>query len=69
MKLTYQRRLARMGQLQAYCGMHRSTIYRKQRAKGFPNPIEATATSAVYDLDEIDLWLDEQRLLTRDARL
>jgi len=23
--------------------------------------IEATVTSAVYDLDEIDLWLDKQR--------
>jgi predicted DNA-binding transcriptional regulator AlpA len=67
MKLTYQRRLARMGQLQTYCGMHRSTIYRKRRLKGFPDPIEATVTSGVYDLDEVDEWLVEQRLERKGA--
>jgi len=69
MKPTYQRRLARMGQLQTYCGMHRSTIYRKKRSKGFPKPVEATTTSAIYDLDEVDLWLDQQRLNFSGAKL
>jgi len=61
MKPSYRKRLARMGQLQTYCGMHRSTIYRKRKFKGFPDPIEATLTSGVYDLDEVDAWFGEQR--------
>ena len=69
MTFNYRRRLARMGQLQTYCGMHRSTIYRKRRSKGFPNPVEATITSAIYDLDEIDLWLERQRFNCRGDEL
>ena len=41
----------------------------EEEVKGVPKPVEATTTSAIYDLDEVDLWLDQQRLNFSGAKL
>ena len=56
-KTSKGRTLVRMKGLEAYTKSHRSTIYRWQREKGFPKPVLKTPTSALYDLRDVDLWL------------
>ena len=54
---SHRKVLVRMKGLEAYTKSHRSTIYRWQREKGFPKPVYKTPTSALYDLRDVDLWL------------
>ena len=63
---TTTRRLVRMAQLEQYCGCNRSSVYRWQESRGFPQPFLKSATSSVYDLDEVDRWIESQREAQRD---
>ena len=54
----HARRLVRTRALESYIGAHRTTIYRWQFRLNFPQPLLKTSTSAIYDLDHIDAWLD-----------
>lgn len=61
MEMTTTRRLVRMAALEDYLGCNRSTIYRWQESRGFPQPFLKSATSSVYNLDEVDRWIESQR--------
>ena len=56
-----QTRFVRMRSLEQYTGMHRSTIRRKQRHNAFPLAVERTQTSSLYDLDQVEKWIEVQR--------
>ena len=58
---TTTRRLVRMAALEDYLGCNRSTIYRWQKSRGFPQPFLKSATSSTYDLARVDSWLEMQR--------
>jgi len=62
---TTTRRLARMAQLEQYCGCNRSSVYRWQKSRCFPQPFLKSATNSVYDLDEVDRWIESQREVKR----
>ena len=61
-----ERRLAKMAQIEKYVGCNRSSVYRWQKFRGFPKPFLKSATSSVYDLDEVDRWIESQRELAHD---
>ena len=63
------RRFARMRQLEDYCSANRTTIYRWQKAQGFPQPFIKSETSALYDLNEIDRWFNNRALANRVEQL
>jgi len=61
MKTPTNRRLVKMATLEDYLGCNRSTIYRWQKSRGFPQPFLKSATSSTYDLELVDVWVETQR--------
>ena len=47
--------------LEDYVGCNRSTIYRWQKIRGFPQPFLKSATSSTYDLAVVEAWVEAQR--------
>ena len=61
-----ERRLAKMAQIEKYVGCNRSSVYRWQKTRGFPQPFLKSATSSVYNNDEVDRWIETQQEAQRD---
>ena len=58
-------RLMRIGDVTAFTGLPRSTVYALMAKGAFPAQIKLSERSCAWRLDEIQCWIDAR---TRDSR-
>ncbi|RME58363.1 AlpA family phage regulatory protein [Candidatus Parcubacteria bacterium] len=54
-------RYMRISQLTQYISLGRTTIYRLAREGKFPKPIKLTENTTVWDVNEVDAWVEARR--------
>ena len=50
-------RLLRLSEVQARCGLSRSSLYRKMRDRSFPEPLKVGVRAVRWRESEIEAWL------------
>ena len=51
-------RLLRLSEVQARCGLSRSSLYRKMRDRSFPEPLKVGVRAVRWRESEIEAWLE-----------
>ena len=57
MATTTTDRLLRLSEVQARCGLSRSSVYRKMRDRSFPEPLKVGVRAVRWRESEIEAWL------------
>ena len=57
---TSDNRLLRLSEVQARCGLSRSTVYRQMGERAFPRPLRVGVRAVRWRQSEIESWLSSR---------